>query len=393
MRQRGSSWELRVYAGRDVVTGRKRWVTKTVRGGKREAQRALAAMVADNDRGAHNHTNATVGELLEEWFALAGPGYSPKGARETRGVMDRNLLPFLGNVPLSRLGAADIDRFYRRLREKGGRAGRPLAPATIRRAHGILHRALVQGVKWGWLSANPAASATPPRIPTPDINPPAPHELARLFSLATEVEVDLADYILLAAATGARRSELIALRWPDLDLDKRTVWISRGLVLGDDGLVEKDTKTHAARRVSLDRTTVAAMTAHRARAEERARLCEHELDRRAFVFSNEVDGSECWYPDSVSRAFARLCRKAGIKGVRMHDLRHYVATRLLSEGVDVRTVAGRLGHRNASTTLNVYSHFLPEADREAADLLGRIFDDALLEVTEVPDEDDEEKKG
>ena len=133
MRQRGSSWELRVYAGRDVVTGRKRWVTKTVRGGKREAQRALAAMVADNDRGAHNHTNTTVGELLEEWFALAGPGYSPKGARETRGVMDRNLLPFLGNVPLSKLGAADIDRFYRRLREKGGRAGRPLAPATIRR--------------------------------------------------------------------------------------------------------------------------------------------------------------------------------------------------------------------------------------------------------------------
>lgn len=90
-------------------------------------------------------------------------------------------------------------------------------------------------------------------------------------------------------------------------------------MLGDDGLVEKDTKTHAARRVSLDRTTVAAMTAHRARAEERARLCEHELDRRAFVFSNEIDGPECWYPDSVSRAFARLCRKAGIKGVRMHD--------------------------------------------------------------------------
>jgi len=74
----------------------------------------------------------------------------------------------------------------------------------------------------------------------------------------------------------------------------------------------------------------------------------------------------------------------------MHDLRHYVATRLLSEGVDVRTVASRLGHRNASTTLNAYSHFLPEADREAADLLGRIFDDALLEVTEPPPAEEEE---
>ncbi|MFN2608151.1 MAG: hypothetical protein ABR511_09715 [Acidimicrobiales bacterium] len=83
---------------------------------------------------------------------------------------------------------------------------------------------------------------------------------------------------------------------------------SRGIVLGDDGLVEKDTKTHAARRVSLDRTTVAAMTAHRARAVKRAKLYEHELDRRAFVFSNEIDGSACWYPDSVVLS---LCSEEG----------------------------------------------------------------------------------
>jgi integrase len=136
-------------------------------------------------------------------------------------------------------------------------------------------------------------------------------------------------------------------------------------------------KNHAARRVSLDPTTVAALLARRARAVERARACEHELDAGAFVFSNEVDGSKSWYPDSVSRAFARLCRKAGIKGVRLHDLRHFVATRLLSSGTDVRTVAGRLGHRNAATTLNVYSHVLAESDRDAANVLGRIFDEAV----------------
>ncbi len=274
--------------------------------------------------------------------------------------------------------------FYRRLREKGGRAGRPLARGSIRRAHGIIHRALNQGVRWGWLAVNPASAASPPRLPTPDINPPAPHELARLFALATEADVDLADYILFAAATGARRSELIAPRWADLNLDRGSVWIARGIVLGDNGLVEKDTKTHAARRVSLDPTTVAAMAAHGARARERATLCEREVNDRAFVFSNEVDGSECWYPDSVSRSFARLCRNAGLKDVRLHDLRHYVATRLLSAGVDVRTVAGRLGHRNAATTLNVYSHFLVESDREAANVLGRIFDDAIEQNENPP---------
>lgn len=172
---------------------------------------------------------------------------------------------------------------------------------------------------------NPTSSATPPSVPAPDINPPEPHELAKLFGQATETEVDLADFILLAAMTGARRSELVALRWTDLDLDRATVWIKRGIVTGFTGLVEKDTKNHAARRVSLDPTTVAALAARRDRAVERARACEHELDAGAFVFSNEVDVSKSWYPDSVSRAFARLCRKAGIKGVRLrlHDLRHY----------------------------------------------------------------------
>ncbi|MGH9276900.1 MAG: tyrosine-type recombinase/integrase [Acidimicrobiales bacterium] len=365
-----------MYAGRDAVTGRKRYVTKTVKGGKREAQQALAAIVTESASGAGVSTKATVGELLDEWFALASPGFSPKCVLETRGILDRNLLPFLGPVSLSGLGADDLDRFYLRLREKGGRAGRPLAPAAIRRTHGIVHRALAQGVKWGWLSVNPAASATPPRVPVPDINLPAPEDLARLFALATETDVELADFILLAAATGARRSELVALRWTDLGLDVGTVWIRRGIVASVDGLVEKDAKTHSSRRVSLDPTCAEAMRAHRSRALERARLCEHALSPDAFMFSHEIDGARPWYPDSASRAFRLLCRKAGSSGVRLHDLRHYVATRSLAAGVDVRTVAGRLGHYNAATTLNVYSHFLAEADREAANVLGRIFDDA-----------------
>lgn len=101
------------------------------------------------------------------------------------------------------------------------------------------------------------------------------------------------------------------------------------------------------------------------------------LRQRGKSFSAEVDGSVSWHPDSASRSFTRLCRRAEVTGVRLHDLRQYVATRLLSSGVDVRTVAGRLGHRNAATTLNVYSHFLAEADRDAADVLGSLFDDAV----------------
>ena len=161
--------------------------------------------------------------------------------------------------------------------------------------------------------------------------------------------------------------------------------ISRGIVNGLDGLVEKDTKTHQARRVTLDSATVAVLEAHYKNVVQRARMAQVELRPSALLFSRDGLGAEPWYPDSVTRRFRRLCDAAGLEGVRLHDLRHYVATQLLAAGVDVRTVAGRLGHRNAATTLNVYSHFVPEADRRAADvlaeLLGAAGDDA---VTSTP---------
>lgn len=193
-----------------------------------------------------------------------------------------------------------------------------------------------------------------------------------MLKRAAESSPELACLLVLAAATGARRSELVALRWSDVDLAVGIVRIERGVVNGPDGLVEKDTKSHAARRVALDSRTVGIIRAHRERMAERAELFRVALTAGSFVFSNAVDGSEPWYPDSVSRAFKRLCAEEGLSGVRLHDIRHFVATQLLSAGVDVRTVAGRLGHRNAATTLNVYAHFLEDADRAAADVIGKV---------------------
>src|SRR5262249_20666730 len=155
--------------------------------------------------------------------------------------------------------------------------------------------------------------------------------------------------LVLSAATGARRSELVALRWSDIDLARRAVTIRRGIVLGPDGLAEKDTKTHQARRVTLDEATTDAVVLHRTAALERSTFARLPLPDDGFVFTSDL-GSTPWFPDSVSRRFRKLAHDVGLAGVRLHDLRHYVATRLLTAGVDVRTVAGRLGHRNAATT-------------------------------------------
>ena len=148
----------------------------------------------------------------------------------------------------------------------------------------------------------------------------------------------------------------------DLDLDEAVVTISRGVVMGPSGFVEKDTKALQARRVarSGDGPDAGRSPGRRGGA------CSgmwYEAGQQRACFSADVEARTPWYPDSVSRRFRRSCKRIGLEGVRLHDLRHYVATRLLSAGVGVRTVAGRLGHRNAATTLNVYSHFVPETDR------------------------------
>ncbi|MGH8993309.1 MAG: site-specific integrase, partial [Acidimicrobiia bacterium] len=230
----------------------------------------------------------------------------------------------------------------------------------------------VQAVRWGWVSVNPAAAASPPPLPTRDIRPPSPEQLRLLFARAGEENPAFTVFLQLAAATGARRGELVALRWTDVDLASGVLTIARGAVKGKNGLVVKDTKTHGTRRIALDRATVALLAAHRQAAESVAGACDTMLLDDAYVFSDDPEGQSSWRPWLVTQAFARLAARSGMPEVRLHDLRHFVATRLLGSGVDVRTVAGRLGHKNPNVTLSVYAHFLPEADREAAELLGRI---------------------
>ena len=376
VRARNGHFEIRAFLGVDPRTGKSRYTTRTVRGGKREAQRALGALIGEIESGKATKTASTVGNLLEAWFEAASAGFSPKTVKETRGYMDRQLLPDLGALPLRRLKTADLDHYYARLSVTGAVDGGPLAPGTVKRIHGILRRALQQGVRWDWIGANPAASSTPPRVPAPRLTPPSTAGVARLFEFAQRSDPDFAVFLLVAAVTGARRSELIALRWPDLSIDgpgAAVVVIGRGVVSGPNGLVEKDTKTHQVRRLSLDATTAARLRDHRRSMTERATACGASVNADGFVFSHDPRAAEPWYPDSVSRQFRRLRTKSGLDGVRLHDLRHYVATQLITAGVDVRTVAGRLGHRNASTTLNVYAQFVPEADQAAAELLERGF--------------------
>ena len=284
-------------------------------------------------------------------------------------------MPHLGTRQGAEADDRSARRFLRDAEEARRREGRPLSVASVRRVHVVVRRSLSQAKRWGWVSENVAADASPGRVPRREITPPDPEVTMRLIEQAEAEDPDFGVFLRLAATTGARRGELCALRWRDVDLNEGTVTISRALVdCADGGYVEKDTKTHAARRIALDASMVKSLRAHKQRQAERALIGGVRIGGQTRVFSYEPDGSVPWRPDGVTARFVRLRDGLGFTGVRLHDLRHFVATRMLAAGVPVPTVSGRLGHANSSTTLNVYSHFLEASDREAAEALGRLLD-------------------
>jgi integrase len=361
-------WELTVEAPRDPTTGQRRRVTRGYRGTKREAERALSKLVSEVDAGRQTQKRGTLGDLLEQWLDQAKDRLSPTTVREYRRLVDKRILPALGNKALHKLSPVDLDRFYITLVRRNG-----LAAGSVRQVHAILHRALRQAVRWGWIVTNPATQASPPGANRPEVRPLAPETVLRLIAAADVADPEFATFLRLAASTGARRGELCALRWRDVDLELGEVLIARAVIelAGGGPLHEKDTKTHAARRLSLGASTVASLQAHRATMEQRAALVRKSLVADPFLFSDDLDAETGWRPDHVTKKFGSLCRSVGVSA-RLHDLRHFSVTRLLAAGVDVGTVADRHGHKDAAVTLNVYRHWVPAADRTAGEVLDRL---------------------
>ncbi len=372
---RAGYWELAVEAGRDPLTGRRSRVVRGFRGTKREAEQALNRLVTDVGNGQVSASAVTFSELLALWLDNVGGSLSPTTLAGYRLVIARRINPALGTVKLRKLSSVHLDRVYRALSDEG------LRPATIRQVHAVCSSALSQAVRWGWVGFNVADRATPPPVRRVALKPPSPEDVIRLIDAAkSSRSPELGVLVHVAAVTGARRGELVALRWSVVDLVGAEVLVDRAMVqLGRD-VVEKDTKTHQARRLALDSGTVDLLGRYKTAMEERAALFDVVLSDDAFVFSDAPDGLTPWKPDRITLAFSRLCAQEGIEGVRFHDLRHFAATRLLASGVDVHTVSGRLGHANAATTLGVYAHFLQSADKAAADTLGDILEQASKTV-------------
>jgi len=363
-----NAWELIVDVGRDPITGRRRQRSRVFRGTSKAADTAMAQLVAEattERRGPG--TDAPLSEIVQAWLDLVEADLSPTTLIGYRRVLRNQIAPGIGQRPVNEITTPDLDRFYRQLLTT-------LSPASVRQVHAVLRRALRQAVRWGWLPTNPAIDATPPRLKPSKVTAPEAAQVAALLAAADEKDPALGVMLRFSAVTGARRGEVIGLRWSRLDLDAGQVLIDTTVVEdGNKQTVEKDTKTHQARRVALDPATVRTLRGHLVNAKAYALEVGVKRARDPYVFTDDPTGATPMRPDVYTGRFRRLAREHA-PGTRLHDLRHFAATQLLAAGVDVKTVSGRLGHGSAAMTLDVYGHNLAAVDQGAADTLGAILD-------------------
>ena len=254
-------------------------------------------------------------------------------------------------------------------RLRAGHTCRPLSTSTTRKVHYIIRGALERAVRWRHLGVNKAAMAVAPSPERTEPDPPSAEEAARLLNAAwSDPEWGL--LLWLTMLTGPRRGEISALRWRHIDFERGLLSITRSNAQPKAGLKEKHTKTGQARKIALDAHTVELLTAHRARWEQRLDELGDVLSPDAFVFSTAPNGLTPYLPRAISQRYRKLALRLKLRSTRLHSLRHYSATELVAAGVDIRTVAGRLGHGSGgATTLKVYAGWVNEADRRAADTM------------------------
>jgi integrase len=340
--KRGGYWYFVLDQPRDPATGKRR--QKWVKGGRTREEAKQARNVA---AARAPHWKAPSRRLLGEYLtgtwlpsvrAKVAPGTFTSYRQNLTHVADR-----IGHVRLDALDAPTLDALYADL-EAGG-----LARSTVRLLHTQLHRALADAVRWDLLARNPSDLVDPPK-PARRVLTTWTADQLRAFP-AGVAEDRLAALYQLAAASGMRIGELVALEWPDVDLDGQYLTVRRS-------------KTAAGRRrVELDPATVAVLRAHRRRqAAERLAFGAGYRDHGR-VFARP--GGEPLNPDAVSIQFKRRAARLGLPPVRFHDLRHGWATMALEAGEHPKVVAEQLGHASVRVTLDTYSHVAPGLQREA----------------------------
>ena len=359
-----NSWSIVLFLGRDPITGKKRQKWHTVTGNKKAAERELARLVNEINSGAYvEPAKITVADYLKRWLRdYAKTNVSGKTYERYEEISVKHLIPALGSLPLSKVQPLHIQAYYSQALESGRTNGDGgLSAQTVLHHHRVLREALNRAVKWQLLVRNPADSVEPPKPQRREMRAIDETQTAWLFEVARGTRFYAP--VVIAVTTGMRRGEFLGLQWPDINLMDGNAIVRRSVEQTNAGVRFKSPKRRKGHRISLSPITVETLKQHQAEQEQQKNLLGEVYQDSNLVFARE-DGS-IWKPDTFTADFAKLARKAGLKGVRLHDMRHSHATQMLGQGIHPKIVSERLGHSTVGITMDIYSHVLPGMQENA----------------------------
>jgi integrase len=366
----GDRYQLRAPMKPDPITGKRRELVRTVRvKSARAAQEKLNELLVEAGSAPLATSELTVAQAFERWYdhQVDSEAWSAGWTKRVRSLLDVHVIPQIGSIRLDRLETYDIDRFYAAMRS--GAYGKEQSAQSVLRAHTVVRSALATCVRWRWLPSNPAEAVESLSRARRTINPPTSDEVRQLMAAAGD-DFEMRTFVHLAAATGMRLGELLALRRSDFDLEGDTprVKVTRVIAVAEEGYEERDYPKSSAgnRQLVIDGALVATLESHFDAQQARAAKFKQKCGPKSYIFAGSTDVTVWWDLARGSKRFAKLRSDAKLEKVHIHDLRHYHATQLLARGIDVRTVAARLGHADPAITLRTYAHWVPARDVDAA---------------------------
>jgi integrase len=363
------SFQLKIDIGRSAE-GKRLVEYHRFYGSKRAAQTRLTELLSAVDKRAHvPRSTLTVGahvaERIEQWVRLGVA--SPKTAERYRELLRNQIVPHLGAIVLQDLKAADISRWHATLLDSGRKDGDGgLSALTVRHAHRLLGKALREAQRFDLVVRDPTIGERPPKVVREEVVILTGDEARAIVTKL--VDNPIYPKAIVALFTGLRRSELLALKWSSIDLDRKTLRVVEALEETAAGLRFKTPKSRAGKReITLPDIVVAVLRDHRKRqSEQRMKLGAGRLPADALVFSR-LDGGPL-SPNALSKEWAKAAASIGVKAT-LHAARHTHVSFLIDAGINVVKISRRVGHADIATTLNVYAHLFDAREDKSAEAI------------------------
>lgn len=368
-----SSYTVVLNLGTDPQGRRKQqWVA--VKGTKKDAEKRLSELLHQLDTGTFMRpTKTTLAEYLERWLKdYVWPNLAPRTAEGYETIIRQHLLPELGNYPLTHLKPEHLQKYYTEMLNRGRcNSSGGLSAQTVRHHHTALHKALQTAVEWGLLGRNVADAVRPPRAQRSEMRIWYEDDISSFLQATRDTPYYTLFY--LALFTGMRRSELLALRWQDVDFILSQVYVSRSLhrLRGGKFVFRSPKTAKGMRTVALPPSAILVLEKHQEKQKLDRAMLGIVFTDEDLVFSHPDGNPIC--PNTVTRAWTMLAARAGVKVIRFHDARHSHASLMLKQGIHPKIVQERLGHSTIAVTLDTYSHVAPGLQEAAA----KRFDEAF----------------